>query len=177
LFCQARRRILAPAHRAASGPTTTAPFPPNARTTHVLDVRRASMPADSLQLYHPMTLQSLPHPSNHSEYGPARHMLGVPSGRASYGDYAPARLAPPCYPAGGGHYAMPMSAPPMLSSNPFAPHNSSLYPHHQGSLSHGFSGRIPVTGTHGQTQEPAFYPEGQSHDSASATGSGYGTPQ
>ncbi|KAF9554341.1 hypothetical protein CPC08DRAFT_712973 [Agrocybe pediades] len=62
----ARRRILAPAHSAASGPTTTtAPFPPS---------RRASLPsADTLQLYRPMTLQSMPnspnvhHQRHHSE--------------------------------------------------------------------------------------------------------------
>ncbi|KAH6907968.1 hypothetical protein BKA70DRAFT_1427206 [Coprinopsis sp. MPI-PUGE-AT-0042] len=56
----ARRRILAPAHRAASGPTTTAPFPPSSRSLGLIDPmgRRASMPAaDSLQLYHPMSLQ------------------------------------------------------------------------------------------------------------------------
>ncbi|KAJ8521070.1 hypothetical protein ONZ45_g2184 [Pleurotus djamor] len=57
----ARRRILAPAHRASSGPTTTAPFPPINRSA-LFDplARRASMPAESLQLYPPMTLQS-PH--------------------------------------------------------------------------------------------------------------------
>ncbi|KAF8895304.1 hypothetical protein BD779DRAFT_716304 [Infundibulicybe gibba] len=65
----ARRRILAPAHRAASGPTTTAPFPPPGRgLSGLLDPtgRRSSMPtADSLQLYHPMTLQSMPNTPHH----------------------------------------------------------------------------------------------------------------
>jgi hypothetical protein len=95
----ARRRILAPAHRAASGPTTTAPFPPSGRSSlnGLMDPigRRASMPsADALQLYHPMSLQSMPnspaghhhhphstHHDQHSKYndyigGPARHMMG-----------------------------------------------------------------------------------------------------
>ncbi|KAL4249280.1 hypothetical protein ABKN59_008412 [Abortiporus biennis] len=46
----ARRRILAPAHRAAAGPTTTTPFSSRSGPS-VLDTgRRASMPADSLQL-------------------------------------------------------------------------------------------------------------------------------
>ncbi|KZT67073.1 hypothetical protein DAEQUDRAFT_746278 [Daedalea quercina L-15889] len=58
----ARRRILAPAHRAAQGPTTTTPFS-SARpgiVPSVLDTgRRASMPTDSLQLYYPMSLQNL----------------------------------------------------------------------------------------------------------------------
>ncbi|KAH9922646.1 uncharacterized protein B0H18DRAFT_956176 [Fomitopsis serialis] len=59
----ARRRILAPAHRAAQGPTTTTPFssrPGPGVVPSVLDTgRRASMPTDSLQLYYPMSLQSL----------------------------------------------------------------------------------------------------------------------
>ncbi|KAF8967101.1 hypothetical protein BDZ97DRAFT_566160 [Flammula alnicola] len=88
----ARRRILAPAHRAASGPTTTAPFPPSGRSASLSGLldpigRRASMPAaEALQLYHPMTLQSMPNsPSGHhhhsSDYigGPSRHMLGMSS--------------------------------------------------------------------------------------------------
>ncbi|KAJ7242873.1 hypothetical protein B0H12DRAFT_958635, partial [Mycena haematopus] len=65
----ARRRILAPAHRAASGPTTTAPYPQQGGRgplNGLMDARRASLPgADSLQLYHPMTLQSLPHHPSH----------------------------------------------------------------------------------------------------------------
>ncbi|KAF7422940.1 hypothetical protein PC9H_011104 [Pleurotus ostreatus] len=120
----ARRRILAPAHRASSGPTTTAPFPPirasmsslssnsphSAHPHHLSSspypllhsgmnsglhphysnagmnmggfdplVRRASMPADTLQLYHPMTLQSLPstpthhHPSHLHDSPPPQH--------------------------------------------------------------------------------------------------------
>ncbi|KAH7925886.1 hypothetical protein BV22DRAFT_1159206 [Leucogyrophana mollusca] len=85
----ARRRILAPAHRAASGPTTSAPYPPSTRTAPVPSMidpvnRRASVPADSLQLYHPMSLQSIP-PSHQShsaapgEYvGSTRHLLGIP---------------------------------------------------------------------------------------------------
>ena len=56
---QARRRILAPAHRAAQGPTTTTPFSSRSGPS-VLDTgRRASMPTDSLQLYYPLSLQSL----------------------------------------------------------------------------------------------------------------------
>ncbi|KAJ8463256.1 hypothetical protein ONZ45_g17647 [Pleurotus djamor] len=65
----ARRRILAPAHRASSGPTTTAPFPPINRSA-LFDplARRASMPAESLQLYPPMTLQSLPGTPTHHHH-------------------------------------------------------------------------------------------------------------
>ncbi|KAH7913430.1 hypothetical protein BJ138DRAFT_1146188 [Hygrophoropsis aurantiaca] len=95
----ARRRILAPAHRAASGPTTSAPYPPSTRTAPVPSMidsvaRRASVPADSLQLYHPMSLQSIPssHQSHNSapgEYaGSTRHLLGIqPSAARSSHQY------------------------------------------------------------------------------------------
>ncbi|KAH8818979.1 hypothetical protein DL96DRAFT_144732 [Flagelloscypha sp. PMI_526] len=96
----ARRRILAPAHRAAQSPTTNAPFGANSRASlpggglmgdplaggapHL--GRRASMPTDGLQIYQPMTLQSMPstptshpHPGPQSDYmGQTRHMLGMP---------------------------------------------------------------------------------------------------
>ncbi|KAG6336262.1 hypothetical protein ID866_2816, partial [Astraeus odoratus] len=91
----ARRRILAPAHKAAHGPTTSAPYPPHGRTvpaSSALDplARRASMPADSLQLFHPLPLQSLGAgiggPSvNTSDYvGSTRHSLSTMSGRHQY---------------------------------------------------------------------------------------------
>ena len=66
---QARRRILAPVHRPtyASSPATTHTLPSQCSgvahsgvSTGTL-LRRASMPTDSLQLYHPLSLQSLPH--------------------------------------------------------------------------------------------------------------------
>ncbi|EPS98668.1 hypothetical protein FOMPIDRAFT_1042402 [Fomitopsis schrenkii] len=75
----ARRRILAPAHRAAQGPTTTTPFssrPGPGMVPSVLDTgRRASMPTDSLQLYYPMSLQSL----GNDGHMPAstRHMVSM----------------------------------------------------------------------------------------------------
>ncbi|KAH9012963.1 hypothetical protein EDB83DRAFT_1017591 [Lactarius deliciosus] len=63
----ARRRILAPVHRPSSGPATTHPLPSQRSgvahsgvSTGTL-LRRASMPTDSLQLYHPLSLQSIPH--------------------------------------------------------------------------------------------------------------------
>ncbi|KAF7296501.1 Homeobox domain-containing protein [Mycena chlorophos] len=112
----ARRRILAPAHRAATGPTTTAPYPPpGTRSTSlngILDARRASLPgADSLQLYHPMTLQSLPPPHHHHGHPghapyPHPHDMGygrapVPAlrmgpgmGMEPYGHHHPASAGP-----------------------------------------------------------------------------------
>ncbi|KAI0317633.1 hypothetical protein OF83DRAFT_1120209 [Amylostereum chailletii] len=61
----ARRRILAPVHRPSSGPSTTHPLSvprtsaPNAGVSTGTLLRRASMPTDSMQLYHPLSLQSL----------------------------------------------------------------------------------------------------------------------
>ncbi|PPQ66620.1 hypothetical protein CVT26_009381, partial [Gymnopilus dilepis] len=155
----ARRRILAPAHRAASGPTTTAPFPPSGRSSSLSGLldpigRRASMPAaDALQLYHPMTLQSMPntpggaHHHSSSDYG-SRHMLGMSSSRSNHhmsglseyggggGGGRHMGLYVPTSSQGthtSGHtpssgYSMssdvPLSAPASLSNNPFSSHSS-----------------------------------------------------
>lgn len=202
---QARRRILAPAHRAASGPTTTAPFPPSNRASlsGLLDPigRRASMPtADALQLYHPMTLQSMPNsPSHHHHHdyvgGPSRHMLGMSSSRSSHhhvsglSDYNQGRhsgmgLYVPSGQGGGhghGHGPssgssylasdVPLSAPPSLSGNPFSSH---------GGGSHGSSGGqglysnmlpSPRASSAGQ----GYFNDGPSH--SGSTSSGYATPQ
>ncbi|KAF7299337.1 Homeobox domain-containing protein [Mycena indigotica] len=153
----ARRRILAPAHRAASGPTTTAPYPPpgggglgvgGRALPGLLDARRQSLPgADSLQLYHPMTLQSLPpqhhghhpyahaHHPHHAHHAPLPHEMGygrappVPALRMGPGmEYAglpPPRSAGPGgyapQPGQGGAYGVPLSAPASMSGNPFSP--------------------------------------------------------
>jgi hypothetical protein len=179
----ARRRILAPAHRAASGPTTTAPFPPTGRgLSTLLDPmgRRASMPADTLQLYHPMTLQSMPNsPPNYSSgYANGRHNGSLPLPRQHLGpasnlDYDPGRSAAPLYGAGprsaapnsSSHYLSsdmsPLSAPPAMPNNPFTSHGTSHYSYDSGA-------RLAQTG---QTQ--SYY------DSAHPSGpvSGYHTPQ
>ncbi|KAG5341129.1 hypothetical protein C0989_011352 [Termitomyces sp. Mn162] len=149
----ARRRILAPAHRAASGPTTTAPFPPTTRSTSLSGLldhgpRRASMPApESLQLYHPMTLQSMP-----AEYGAStRSMLGGLPLMRGPADY-PQRHHMPLY---QGPY---MSSEVPLSAPPFA-HN--VYP--------------PFT--HSPRVPPPDHPTGYFDGPPSAPGSGYATPQ
>ncbi|KXN88134.1 Homeobox protein meis3-B [Leucoagaricus sp. SymC.cos] len=194
----ARRRILAPAHRAASGPTTTAPFPPAGRSSSLsyLDApgRRASMPnaADGLQLYYPMSLQSMPNASaghhHGSDYMPSRHMMGPtrsphhlgPSGGGSeYGNrsmglYVPGQGGPhSAGPTGPSHYLsstsdVPLSAPPSMSNNPFSSNSQTsaqnLYP------SLNPSPRIPHS-----SQAPYF--EGQTGAPGSAPGSGYATPQ
>lgn len=168
----ARRRILAPAHRAAQGPTTSSPYPSSTRAvpaSSLLDpvARRASLPAESLQLYHPMSLQSLQggHQNSASgEFGGSgRQLLARPvhyNGGGGGGggglDYSQNRLGLSTYNLGHSHHSgsggqssylpsgVPMSASPSLPSNPFGSHNmhnqSSLYSaqHHHSSLSPGF---------------------------------------
>ncbi|KAI0689255.1 hypothetical protein BC835DRAFT_1418642 [Cytidiella melzeri] len=85
----ARRRILAPAHRAAQGPTTNGPYatPLGGHPRPILDAgRRASMPADTLALHYPMSLQSIP---DYTTSPSTRHLVGMSrsmsSGHASVG--------------------------------------------------------------------------------------------
>ncbi|KAG0704786.1 hypothetical protein DFH29DRAFT_909826 [Suillus ampliporus] len=190
----ARRRILAPAHRAAQGPTTSAPYPSSTRTvpaSSLLDpvARRASLPAESLQLYHPMSLQSLPGGHGHqnsasTEYGgTGRQLLARPShyngsgGGGSSLDYSQNRLGLSAYNLGHNHHSgssgqsgylpsgVPMSAPPSHASNPFTSHNmhsqSSLYSaqHHHSSLSPGY---IPSP-AQSSPRLPAHSADSQSH--------------
>ncbi|KAI0088555.1 hypothetical protein BDY19DRAFT_170787 [Irpex rosettiformis] len=85
----ARRRILAPAQRAVQGPTSNGPYATSlgGHPRPIMDAgRRASMPTDSLALYHPMSLQSLPDYAT----GPStRHLVGMTrsmsSGHATVG--------------------------------------------------------------------------------------------
>ncbi|KAH6911432.1 hypothetical protein BKA70DRAFT_1099518 [Coprinopsis sp. MPI-PUGE-AT-0042] len=170
----ARRRILAPAHRAASGPTTTAPFPPSSRSLGLIDPmgRRASMPAaDSLQLYHPMSLQSV-HTSNpNHQHASDYRMLGL--NRSSHSDhrshpYANPRsqlsLQVPSSQSSYGYNDVPLSAPPTMSNgNPFG-HSPNGYSMHSSS-----SPRMP-------SQSGGYFSESAAH-AGSAPGSGYATPQ
>ncbi|KAI0754659.1 hypothetical protein C8Q80DRAFT_1095320 [Daedaleopsis nitida] len=88
----ARRRILAPARQHTAGPTTTTPFATRSGPVGIpmpglamgglgapgLDPARR-MSVDSLQLYYPMSLQSLGHdPHGHHLSAPStRHMVGM----------------------------------------------------------------------------------------------------
>ncbi|KAF5360649.1 hypothetical protein D9756_004840 [Leucocoprinus leucothites] len=199
----ARRRILAPAHRAASGPTTTAPFPPASRSSSLSGIldnagRRASMPnAESLQLYHPMTLQSMPNtPAGHhhhgsSDYMPSRHMMGptrsphhlgplgggVEYGSRSMGLYVPGQGGPhSAGPTGPSHYLssssdVPLSAPPSMSNNPFSSNSQ------QTSQQNLYPPLNPSPRLPHSSQTPTQYFEGQTGAPGSAPGSGYATPQ
>ncbi|KAJ7695715.1 hypothetical protein B0H17DRAFT_425303 [Mycena rosella] len=181
----ARRRILAPAHRAASGPTTTAPYPPqggrSASLSGILDARRASLPgADSLQLYHPMTLQSLPHPSHHSHhpYHTTHHDMGYGRGmRMGPGmnldfSHHPSHQQRGMYgPGQGGAYGVPLSAPASMSGggNPFSPPTGYLpSPREEGGRGQYFEGQGGGGGGGGN---------GNGNGGESTPGSGYGTPQ
>ncbi|KAG6900391.1 hypothetical protein C0993_011379 [Termitomyces sp. T159_Od127] len=172
----ARRRILAPAHRAASGPTTTAPFPPTARSTSLsglLDhsARRASMPsAESLQLYHPMTLQSMP--SHHTEYASStRSMLGglpLMRGTLAPTDYTQSQRHHMAMYSQGPHSAGPSPSPHHYNISSDVPLSAPPY-HPYPSFTH--SPRVPPA-----QPEPGYFNDAHSH-SGSAPGSGYATPQ
>lgn len=156
------------------------------------------MPADTLQLYHPMTLQSMPNtPGGHhhgpADYMPARHMLGPPSSRSTHhlgpasnldfsqnrhmGLYVPGQTPHSAGP-GHSHYMsseVPLSAPPSLSNNPFSSHHSSHHPSHGQNMYPSFNGssRAPLPEHQAQS---SYFNDGHSH-SGSAPGSGYATPQ
>ena len=145
--------------------------------------------ADSLQLYHPMTLQSMPNTSggyhHGSDHSSSRNMMGLPLSRSSHPlggmEYSSRHLSGYSGPHSAGpappsHYMsseMPLSAPPSMPSNPFTSHHSSsqqnIYPSFNPSprLSHS-----------AQTEHPPqhYFNDGHSH-SGSAPGSGYATPQ
>ncbi|OCH91117.1 hypothetical protein OBBRIDRAFT_792628 [Obba rivulosa] len=199
----ARRRILAPAHRAAAGPTTTTPFNSRSGPSSVLDTgRRASMPTDSLQLYYPMSLQSLEHGMPSS----TRHMVGMTRSLSSshagglgshhspYGldaSYAQGRLAygggggGALHPSGlggsggqGGYLGVPMSAPPALT-NPSSFLGSN--PHQQQSVYGQSPGYMAGGGSNGRMLTPQDEPQPRysfpDHSASPQPGSGYATPQ
>jgi len=154
--------------------------------------RRASMPnADSLQLYPPMTLQSMPNtPAGHHgspDYIPSRHVMGptrsshhlgplsggVEYSSRSMGLYVPGQGSHSTGPTGPSHYLnsssdIPLSAPPSMPNNPFS------NPQQQQNL---YSSLNPSPRLPHSTQPTAPYYEGQTGASSSAPGSGYATPQ
>ncbi|KAI9568325.1 hypothetical protein HD554DRAFT_758337 [Boletus coccyginus] len=187
----ARRRILAPAHRAASGPTTSAPYPPTTRTTPATTPmleplsRRTSIPQEPLQLYHPMSLQSIPSsnhaPSPSTDYvGSNRHLVGMPQ-RSSQYHGGPSGLDIPqsrhsmAYVQGQGHHSgnggqaahyipsgVPLSATPSLSASPFASHTLGNHHHHGQSLyssQHHHSSSFLPSPTQGSERLPAHSTE------------------
>jgi len=194
-FLQARRRILAPAHRAASGPTTTAPFPPSGRSASLSGLldpigRRASMPSgpDALQLYHPMSLQTVPNGHHHSsEYagGSTRHMVSSMPPRSHHlggiSEYSQSRQTSFYSPSqGGGHGSshsssqymssdVPLSAPPSMSSHPY----SSSHPSSGGQ--NMYPSLLPSPRASGH--QPYYSNDHPSHSNSTTSGSGYGTPQ
>jgi hypothetical protein len=134
--------------------------------------RRASMPTENLQLYHPLSLQSLPHGHHHNlspEYvGSTRHMLGLPPvQRASYsGPSSAGGLYVPSSASMGHSYSTaPMSAPPGLAPNPFhGSSHQSLYSsqHHHGSVSPGYIPSPHSGSTRLSAHQEGYFAEGQS---------------
>ncbi|KAF5337475.1 hypothetical protein D9758_013587 [Tetrapyrgos nigripes] len=179
----ARRRILAPA-RPSTGPTTTAPFPPTGRSASLSGLldplsRRASLPAggpDSLQLYHPMSMQPLP-PSDYRMY-PRSHQHQMGPGAPGHLDYQSQSRGLNMYPPQQQYpmnASVPLSAPPSLSNNPFSSpgsHTQSMYPN-GGNYLRAHSGG-PGSAPGGQDSQH-YYGDGTSN--GSAPGSGYATPQ
>jgi hypothetical protein len=147
--------------------------------------------ADSLQLYHPMTLQSMPsapggyhhHGSDHTS---SRSMLGMPISRSSHAmsgmDYNQRHMGPYPSPHSAGpappsHYMssdMPLSAPPSIPSNPF----TSPHPPAQQNMYPSFNPSPRLSSHSAQPeQSPQHYFDGAHSHSGSAPGSGYATPQ
>lgn len=141
---------------------------------------------DALQLYHPMTLQSVPNNHHSSSYSGSstRHLVSTmpPRSHTIGGDYAPSSRHMNVYPSGhgggsthNGHYMSsevgPLSAPPSLSNNPFSSHNSHHHPSAggQGVYSSILSSPRPTPSGH-----HAQYFDAPSH--SNSNGSGYGTP-
>ncbi|KAG7088633.1 hypothetical protein E1B28_012605 [Marasmius oreades] len=185
----ARRRILAPA-RPSTNPTTTAPFPPTARSASLSGLldpmsRRASLPADSLHLYHPLSLQSMPgrHPADYmgssgrpilglSQSPSHQHQMG-PGGldyNGSQGRNIYPNTLPPSYNMGGS--GVPLSAPPTLSNSPF----TSSGPGGGGGAGPMYSNGSYSRGQAGQDQQQ-YFSDAPGHSNGSAPGSGYATPQ
>ncbi|KAK7469444.1 Homeobox protein tos8 [Stygiomarasmius scandens] len=174
----ARRRILAPA-RPSTGPTTTAPFPPTGRSASLSGLldplsRRASLPAgpESLQLYHPLSMQSLPQSDYGRPYPQSRshHQMG-PGGSL---DYQPQGRGLNMYPQQSYmNSTVPLSAPPTLSNNPFSSPgtNQSMYTNGNYLRAPGVG---PGSGAAGQDSQH-YFNDGTSN--SSAPGSGYATPQ
>ncbi|GJE91808.1 homeobox domain-containing protein [Phanerochaete sordida] len=186
----ARRRILAPAHRAAASPQTNMPYSAPASRPSLLDGgRRASMPADGLTLYHPMSLQSLPEYALGSS---TRHMVGMARSLSSSHGLASAHASHHHHPyaldasytrlpygaggalhpsahvggSGGGgggagaYLGVPLSAPASMSSpSPFG----------------GYQGSYSRVSSEGAGQGSYAFAE-HAHSVSPQPGSGYTTP-
>ncbi|KAI0351459.1 hypothetical protein OH77DRAFT_1411058 [Trametes cingulata] len=174
----ARRRILAPARHNTAGPTTTTPFATRSGVgigmpapgmgglgvPSPLDTgRRMSMPTDSLQLYYPMSLQSLGH-DPHGHQMSTRHMVNM--SRSLSSSHATAGSL------GLGHHGHGHS-PYGMSDNSYAQgrlsystttalHPSSAHPHHGGSTTSpggffGLSGSSSSGGSYLGPQSSSMY--------------------
>ncbi|KAL1950142.1 hypothetical protein VTO73DRAFT_5265 [Trametes versicolor] len=187
----ARRRILAPARHSTAGPTTTTPFASRGGVgmgmpapgmgglgvPSALDTgRRMSMPTDTLQLYYPMSLQSLAHdPHNHQIS--TRHMVNM--SRSLSSSHATAgSLGLGHHGHGHSPYGLNDSyAQSRLSyGGTTALHPSSAHPHHGGSSTSpgGFfsSGGNYMGGSPMYSQSASYAQSGSHHAAPSQSPSG-----
>ena len=151
--------------------------------------RRGSMPGgpDTLQLYPPMTLQSVSNNHHSSSYSGSttRHLVSSmpPRSHNLAGEYAPSSRHMNGYSSGqgggsghNGHYMSsevgPLSAPPSLSNNPFSSHNSH---HHSPAANQGvYSSLMSSPRSTPSGHHASYFNDTQSH--SNSNGSGYGTP-
>ncbi|KAI8971133.1 hypothetical protein BD414DRAFT_225413 [Trametes punicea] len=170
----ARRRILAPARHSTAGPTTTTPFA--ARSSMGMGMpapgmgalgipspldtgRRMSMPTESLQLYYPMSLQSLSQ-DPHGHPMSTRHMVNM--SRSLSSSHATAgSLSLGHHGHGHSPYGMGDSyAQGRLSyGGTTALHPSSAHSHHSGSATSpgGFFGMSSSGGSYLGSQNTPLY--------------------
>ena len=165
-------------HRLSSGPTTTHPLASQrSGGTHsgvstATLLRRASMPPDSLQLYHPLALQSISHapsgPVSSDPYYPPsgqRNILenGYSGGRSSsmWGNYAQQPGEPSCYTFPTPVYAMGnQHAPSNISSQgPFPGGGGHGYYAQQQQQHQYFSGSDRGTSTQSNESGPGYHPQ------------------
>ena len=170
-------------HRPTSGPATTHPLPSQRSgvahsgvSTGTL-LRRASMPTDSLQLYHPLSLQSLPHSGSGTigtdpYYTPSsqRNVLenGYVSGRSSsvIGNYSQ-------HSGGTGATGYTFPTPASMSTQQQQSGYSMGSQHNPTYLSS--HGPLPAGGSHGYyTQQQQYFPGGHQDRSTPTPSSGSG---
>ncbi|KAH9969454.1 hypothetical protein BC827DRAFT_1159997 [Russula dissimulans] len=179
----ARRRILAPVHRPSSGPATTHPLPSQrSGVTHSgvstgTLLRRASMPTDSLQLYHPLSLQSISHTgsgplSSDPYYAPSSQRSAIENGYS--GGRSSSLLGNYTQQSGGAGTGYTFPTPASMSS------------HHQPEYAMGnqhppsyisSQGPLPGSGGHGYYTQQHQYFSGSHQDRGTSTpssGSGPG---
>ncbi|KAI9456146.1 hypothetical protein F5148DRAFT_1277150 [Russula earlei] len=180
----ARRRILAPVHRPSSGPATTHPLPSQrSGATHSgvstgTLLRRASMPTDSLQLYHPLSLQSISHAgsgplSSDPYYPPSSQRSALENGYG--GGRSSSMLGNYAQQSGGAGAGYTFPTPASMSSHHHQPEYAIGNQHAPSYISS--QGPLPGSGSHGyytHTQQHQYFSGGHQDRGTSTPSSGSG---